>query len=336
MAKLSLLKHLETQGFSKEDVADIVAFRKEWKLDGVASERIPNPTMFYVGGETLKLCVKGLLEGYHILLEGGKGVGKNTLVDTLAFMFQRPLYEYPFNGGTDTNSIIGEDTLTVDEAGNTVVKFKEHQLLMAMQDTLGAWFCGDEINMTRSEVLSVLHMVTDYRNKLDVPGYGIVKAHPAFRFIGTMNYGYMGTVELNEAFSDRFMVVHVPPMNNKDFINALQSRFEGLTKDAATLLVKLFRDLDMKAQGGNITSRAVTVRGLFQSLGLIKHGIPPYQALECCVINKAFDTSERVQIKDTIDTLFKLDLKWFRSSTEKFPGKSSLDVDFSGLKSEEL
>lgn len=352
MAKLSLAAHLSGQGFSKEDINKVVTFRKEYDVPGLTEhDRMPNPVMFYIGGQTLKLCVNTLLAGYHLLLEGGKGVGKNTLIETLAFMFKRPLYEYPFNGGTDVNSIIGEDTLTVDTAGNTIVKFKEHQLLSAMQDPAGAWFCGDEINMTRSEVLSVLHMVTDYRAKLDVPGYGVVQSHPAFRFIGTMNYGYMGTSELNEAFSDRFVIVHVPPMNDHDFIGALKYNFETLTTNVASRLVKLFRDLDMKAQSGAITSRSVTVRGLSQAIGLVKLGTDPFLALECCVTNKAFDSFERTQIKDTINTLFTKGDVWFdervvapvaKEDKGKFPGKTLdsakrplTEVDFS-FKSEDL
>ena len=339
MAKLSLSSHLLAQGFSKEEIHEVIDFRKKYMVEGLDShDRMPNPAMFYIGGQTLKLCVNALLAGNHILLEGGKGVGKNTLIETLAFMFKRPLYEYPFNGGTDVNSIIGEDTLTVNDSGNTVVKFKEHQLLMSMQDPAGAWFCGDEINMTRSEVLSVLHMVTDYRAKIDVPGYGVVNSHPAFRFIGTMNYGYMGTSELNEAFSDRFVIIHVPAMNDRDFIGALRYNYERLTTDVAARLVKLFRDLDLKAQSGAITSRSVTVRGLFQAIGMIERGTDPFQALQCCVTNKAFDSFERTQIKDTIDTLFTKADKWFEGvvtpkvdpSTERFPGKTGkVAVDFS-------
>lgn len=34
---------------------------------------------------------------------------------------------------------------------------------------------------------------------IDVPGYDKIDLHPAARFIGTMNYGYAGTKELNEA-----------------------------------------------------------------------------------------------------------------------------------------
>ncbi len=45
----------------------------------------------------------------------------------------------------------------------------------------------------------MLHAALDFRRVLDVPGYCPVPLDDAARFIGTMNYGYAGTRELNEA-----------------------------------------------------------------------------------------------------------------------------------------
>ena len=45
---------------------------------------------------------------------------------------------------------------------------------------------------------------------LILPGYDRINLHEATRFIGTMNYGYAGTREMNEALASRFMVLHMP------------------------------------------------------------------------------------------------------------------------------
>ena len=68
----------------------------------------------------------------------------------------------------------------------------------------------DEINMAKNEAVSVLHAVLDYRRVLDIPGYGKVPLAEETRFIGTMNYGYAGTRELNEALVSRFLVIDMP------------------------------------------------------------------------------------------------------------------------------
>ena len=46
-------------------------------------------------------------------------------------------------------------------------------------------------------------------------GYSRILLHPATRFIGTMNYGYAGTRELNEALVSRFMVIDMPEMDEE-------------------------------------------------------------------------------------------------------------------------
>ena len=56
----------------------------------------------------------------------------------------------------------------------------------------------------------MLHATLDYRRSIDVPGYDKIDLHPAARFIGTMNYGYAGTKELNEALVSRFLVIDMP------------------------------------------------------------------------------------------------------------------------------
>ena len=53
--------------------------------------------------------------------------------------------------------------------------------------------------MAKSEAMAVLHATLDFRRTIDVPGYERMELHPATRFIATMNYGYAGTKELNEA-----------------------------------------------------------------------------------------------------------------------------------------
>lgn len=62
----------------------------------------------------------------------------------------------------------------------------------------------------------MLHAALDFRRVLDVPGYRPVPLDDAARFIGTMNYGYAGTRELNEALVSRFAVVDMPVIAQED------------------------------------------------------------------------------------------------------------------------
>lgn len=72
--------------------------------------------------------------------------------------------------------------------------------------------------MAKNDAVSVLHATLDYRRSIDVPGYDKIDLHPAARFIGTMNYGYAGTKELNEALVSRFLVIDMPAQTEETLI----------------------------------------------------------------------------------------------------------------------
>ena len=69
--------------------------------------------------------------------------------------------------------------------------------------------------MAKNDAIVVLHSALDYRRVIDVPGYERINLHPATRFIGTMNYEYAGTKELNEALVSRFLVIDMPAVDEE-------------------------------------------------------------------------------------------------------------------------
>ena len=96
--------------------------------------------------------------------------------------------------------MIGTDTFV-----NNEVQLRKGSIYQCAQ--YGGFGILDEINMAKNDAVSVLHATLDYRRSIDVPGYDKIDLHPAARFIGTMNYGYAGTKELNEALVSRFLVI---------------------------------------------------------------------------------------------------------------------------------
>lgn len=94
----------------------------------------------------------------------------------------------------DAASLIGMDTF---EGG--AVKFRPGPVYRCAQ--CGGFGVLDRINMAKNEALAVLHAVLDFRRAIDVPGYERIPLAEETRFIATMNYGYAGTRELNEALT---------------------------------------------------------------------------------------------------------------------------------------
>lgn len=278
----------------------------------------------------VKKSIIALVQGKHVLYEGVKGTGKNTLINMLSYVFGRPLYTYSFNKHADIDSIVGQDTLK-----NGTVEFRPHQLTEALNDKSGAWFVADEINMARGDVLAFLHQLLDERGEIEIPNYGKIEKNPHFRFIGTMNYGYMGTQELNEAFTDRFEVIHIPPMTETELTEFLREEYEELSLRGSRLLGKMYSDIHKLAVSGEISSRAVSIRGIKSAVEhILQYDLDWKDAFDMGFICKAFDEYERTKIYDAIYTLISKDQVnsyWIKESNQETevttPDKIVIEVD---------
>ena len=180
-------------------------FKKQYVADEAVRSRIAEPPVKFIGDEIMELAVAALLQGENVLLSGGKATGKNILADNLAWLFRRPVYTVSFHVNTDSSTLIGTDTFTGGE-----VRLRRGPVALAAQ--YGGFCILDEINMAKNDAVAVLHSALDYRRLIDVPGYECIPIHPAARFIATMNYGYAGTRELNEALVSRFTVIRMPTL----------------------------------------------------------------------------------------------------------------------------
>ncbi|MFR0925329.1 MAG: AAA family ATPase, partial [Butyricicoccaceae bacterium] len=167
-----------------------------------------------------------------------------------------------------------------------------------------ARYCGfgvlDEINMAKNEALAVLHATLDFRRSIDVPGYDRLDVDPAARFIGTMNYGYAGTRELNEALTSCFAVIQVPAIDGGNLERLLTKEFPSLEKKYREQFVQLFLDLQKKCENAEISSKALDLRGMLDALRLIQKGLSAGTALDMGITNKAFDSYEQGLIRDII------------------------------------
>ncbi|HIZ64915.1 MAG TPA: MoxR family ATPase [Candidatus Blautia pullicola] len=270
-------------------------FRAKYPVAGEVMGRVQEPSMPFYGTGLLERAVAALLEGENLLLCGDKATGKNVLAENLAWIFGRPLYNISFHVNTDSNSLIGTDTFVDNQV--TLRKGPVYQC-----GIYGGFGVLDEINMAKNEAVSVLHAALDFRRVLDVPGYERIELHPAARFIATMNYGYAGTKELNEALVSRFMVINMPPLTMERLEQILRNVFPAIRSQALDQFAGLFLDLQLKAKNGEISTKAVDMRGLMGALRLIRGGISPVEAIDMGITNKCFDLFERELIEDMVMT----------------------------------
>ena len=272
-------------------------FKRRYPVEESVQGRVVKPPAEFIGEEILNLAVSALLQGENILLCGGKATGKNILADNLAWLFARPVYNISFHVNTDSSTLIGTDTFTGGE-----VRLRPGPVAQAAQH--GGFCILDEVNMAKNDAVAVMHAVLDYRRLIDVPGYGCIPMHPAARFIATMNYGYAGTRELNEALVSRFTVIRMPPLEAGQLRRLLKAGVPNASEENLEGCAGLFIDLNEKAVNGEISTHPVDLRGMIAALRLMTDGMRPKDAIAINVTNKCFDEYEYQLVQDVAATRF--------------------------------
>ena len=289
------LKFLREQGVDDLLISKVEAFRREYPVRQAAWERVVQPSIPFYGKEILEMAMAALLECSNLLLSGAKATGKNILAENLAWIFGRPVYNISFNVNTDSSSLIGTDTFRDNE-----VQLRKGSVYRCAED--GGFGILDEINMAKNDAASVLHATLDHRRIIDVPGYEKIDLHPAVRFIGTMNYGYAGTKELNEALVSRFLVIDMPALTEENLHRVIRHDYPDIRDEALDAFAGLFLDLQVKAANSEISTKAMDLRGLLAALGAVRVGLRPWQAVQMGITNKAFDIFEREIVSDMVMT----------------------------------
>ena len=296
-----LYHFLEEEGIDTELLKAVRAAAEKSVPEEEDRKRIPDPEYFYYGKKTWELALAALLAGKNLLLAGPKATGKNVLAENLAALFGRPLWNVSFHVNVDAAYLIGTDTYN----GQEVIFRPGPVWLCAAKGGFGVL---DEINMAKNEALAVLHAVLDFRRCLDVPGYDRIDLRPETRFIATMNYGYAGTRDLNEALTSRFAVLDMPPITPDNLEKLIRRRYPAIRESICGQLVKLYGELEKKAESAEISESALDLRGLLDAVSLMEQGISSGDALEMCIVNKTFDSYERGLIRDVIAARIPADL----------------------------
>ena len=288
-----MLDFLRQEGIEENIIRRIEDFRSQYPAAAEDEYRISVPKYHYYGTDVWKKALTALLAGENILLVGPKATGKNVLAENLSAVFRRPEWNISFYLNTDAASLIGADTFKDGK-----VSFRQGPIYKCAAQ--GGFGILDEINMAKNESLAVLHATLDFRRIIDVPGYDRIELSPCTRFIATMNYGYAGTRELNEALASRFMVINMPIIAEENLVKLLKSQFPALKDDFAWQLAGLFEDIRKKCDSSEISTKALDLRGLMSAVSLVHNGLSMGQALELGIINKSFDDFERQLVSDII------------------------------------
>ena len=289
------LEYLEEQKVNPLLIREVEKFREKYPVEESVKNRVAKPPVPFYGKEILEMAIAALLQGENVLLSGSKATGKNILAENLAWVFGRPSYNISFNVNTDSSSLIGTDTFVDNE-----VRLRKGPVCQCAEN--GGFGIFDEINMAKNDAVSVLHATLDYRRLIDVPGYDKIELHPATRFIGTMNYGYAGTRELNEALVSRFLVIDMPALTEETLLLILRANFPDAKEEGIRAFAGLFLDLQTKAQNSEISTKPLDLRGMIGAMKTVRCGLTPRAAVTMGITNKSFDIFEKEIVGDIVMT----------------------------------
>lgn len=297
-----MLKELEKQGVAPALLKRVENFISSHSTPEKDLHRIPKPHFIYLGKSVWEQALTAILQGENLLLSGAKATGKNVLAENLATLFQRPEWTVSFHTNTDQALLIGMDTFR-----NGEVEFRNGPITEA---ALQGGFCVlDEINMAKNEAIAVLHSALDHRRLIDIPGYDLIPVQDATRFIATMNHGYLGTKELNEALLSRFVVIEMPLLSDEGLLNLLSREFPNLKEESLKSFIKFFGALVKKSENAEISTKPIDLRGLMAAIQLNINGLHVYEALDLGIANKCFDAFETEIVRDTMKLYFTKDFE---------------------------
>lgn len=299
---LDILEFLRDEGVSADIIAEVKKFRGTYpEADTLLQRRIPDPRYLYYGKDIWEEAITAILCGENLLLVGPKATGKNVLAENLATVFGRPSWNVSFYINTDAATLLGTDTFE-----NGAVTLRKGPIYQCAET--GGFGVLDEINMAKNESLAVLHATLDFRRIIDVPGYDRIDMDDATRFIATMNYGYAGTRELNEALVSRFVVIDMPAITEDNLKKLLKREHPDLKDEWVNQFAGLYQDIRRKVDSAEISTKALDLRGLMSAVDLMARGLNAVSALRMGIVNKAFDPFERKLVEDVVASRIPADL----------------------------
>lgn len=246
-------------------------------------------------------AITALGMGKNILLKGPTGSGKTKLGETLSYLFRQPLFSVNCSVDLDAESLLGFKTLAY-EGNKQKIEFVPGPVTEAMH--YGTFLYIDEINMAKPETLPLINGVLDYRRRVTNPFTNdIITAKEGFNVIAAINEGYVGTVPLNEALKNRFIVIDVPYLEGDQLKGLIQDATQLKDPSMIDLFVKLSSDLINAVAQGKLAEDAASIRALLDACDL-STVIPPERAIRRAITDKLEEEREKALVKNMAGTLF--------------------------------
>ncbi|NLC33112.1 MAG: AAA family ATPase, partial [Clostridiales bacterium] len=198
---------------------EITAFASD-AFDEEYLQYVPRlPAEFVLPSELRSVC-SALTAGDILaaLLHGPSGTGKTISCKLICQAIGLPIMETVGCTENLDEFVLGKYIPQDDR-----IVFRESYVTKAIR--CGGAVVFEEINFAKPQYLSFLNSLLDDNGFVRLDNGDIVYRHPNFRFFATMNMGYYGTKELNQALYNRFdMIAEVSALSDEAIRRMLQAR----------------------------------------------------------------------------------------------------------------
>lgn len=177
------------------------------------------PAEFVLPGELRSIC-SAIASGdiLAVLFHGPAGTGKTMSCKLVAQAIGLPVME-TINCTENLDEFVLGKYIPEDER----IVFKESYVTKAIRD--GGAVVFEEINFAKPQHLAFLNSLLDDNGFVRLDNGEVVRRNPNFRFFATMNLGYFGTKELNQALYNRFnCVVEIAALSDEAISRMLTAR----------------------------------------------------------------------------------------------------------------
>ncbi|KND03960.1 uncharacterized protein SPPG_08934 [Spizellomyces punctatus DAOM BR117] len=174
-----------------------------------------------------------------VLLEGSPGVGKTSLITTLAHLTGHRLTRINLSDQTDLMDLFGTD-LPVEGTGNAGrFAWCDGPFLSAMKR--GEWVLLDELNLASQQVLEGLNACLDHRGEVYIPELDrAFRKGAGFRVFAAQNPQGQGGGRkgLPRSFLNRFTSVYVDALTEADVLTIVGSVYKGVDQSVLHKMVR--------------------------------------------------------------------------------------------------
>jgi nitric oxide reductase NorQ protein len=265
--------------------------------DGTLRHPGPRSPFYLPVADEVDLFEAAHRDGQAVMLTGPTGCGKTRFVEFVAWRLGRPLVTVACHDDLSASDLTGRFLI---HGGDTV--WQDGPLAVAARH--GAICYLDELVESRSDVVVVIHPLTDHRRLLPIEKRGeVVEAAPGFQLVVSYNPGYQHALkDLKPSTRQRFVTIgfDFPPPGIEREVVATEGNVDSGTAGALVELATRVRRLRERG-----LTEGPSTRVLVAAARLIARGIAPREATRAALVGPLTDDPDlTAAIGDLVSAMF--------------------------------